>query len=74
MMQAASELLEQQEGQHLSLQKLWNHAHDLTGLPPEQLQHLGRCEDCVGILWLCRSGRSFADVARIMKRQRLPGS
>jgi hypothetical protein len=74
MMQAASDFLNQQKGQHLSLQELWDHANDLTGLTPDQLHHLGSCEDCVGILWQCRLGKSFADVAAILKRERVPGA
>ena len=53
----------------MPLAVLWDHAHDQTALTATQLNHLRQCEDCVGILWLCRGGNSSSEVEHMIKEQ-----
>jgi hypothetical protein len=54
---------------HLPLSLLWQHSQGRdTHLFSGQLDHLTFCEDCIGILWICRTSNSLQDAqARLME-------
>ena len=58
-----------QEWRHLPLSLLWQYSQNRdTQLFSAQMDHLTLCEDCIGILWICRSSNSIQDAkARLME-------
>ena len=69
MVQAASDRLQQEASRqpHILLSVLWDYAHSQVDLDSDQFNHLRKCEDCTGILVLCRVQESPAAVQRRLK-------
>jgi len=67
--QAASARLKEEASRqpHLLLSLLWDYAHSQVDLDSDQFNHLGKCEDCMSILALCRVQESRAAVQRRLK-------
>src|SRR5215831_1652686 len=62
MVQAASAQLRYEASRqpHILLSILWDYQHSGLDLDPDQLTHLANCEDCTGVLALCRVQKSPA--------------
>ena len=54
---------------HLPLSLLWQYSQNRDAhLFTAQMDHLTLCEDCIGILWICRSSNSIQDAkARLIE-------
>ena len=51
-----------QDWHHLPFSLLWQYSQDRdTHLFSAQMDHLTLCEDCIGILWICRTSNSLQD-------------
>jgi hypothetical protein len=51
-----------QDWRHVPFSLLWQYSqnHDMR-LFSAQLDHLTLCEECIGILWICRTSSSLQD-------------
>jgi hypothetical protein len=52
---------------HIQISQLWEYSRDPGTLESRQLEHLCCCEDCMGILWLCRAFERFQQVKNKLK-------
>jgi hypothetical protein len=46
---------------HIPISELWEYSRNQSpqNLGTQHWNHLGICDDCVGVLWLCSASRSF---------------
>jgi hypothetical protein len=54
---------------HIPLGLLWRYSRDIGSLTPTYMDHIQACEDCMGILGICRTGRSIEEVKRIAEEE-----
>jgi hypothetical protein len=57
-----------QEAPHIALSRLWEHSQNQESLIAEELDHLATCQDCVAIVWVCRS-LSWDDAKRMLESE-----
>jgi len=60
------------DGSHPGLGRLWNHAHGSETID-EDTKHISQCERCVGILWICRSGKPLEEIVQLLKEHGFDG-
>ncbi len=61
------------DGAHIQIARLWEYSKDPTTLESQLVQHLAYCEDCMGILWLCRSSESFQQAKDTLREHGITG-
>ena len=46
-----------QDEPHIAVSRLWEYAQEpiFLKIPAVDRNHLGECQDCVAVIWLCRS-------------------
>jgi hypothetical protein len=64
-----------QDWRHVRFSLLWEYSQNSdTRLFSAQLDHLTLCEECIGILWICRSSNSLADAKGLCKQHGISGA
>ena len=58
-----------QDELHIAVSQLWEYSQEpiFLKIPPEDLNHLRECQDCVAVIWLCRSVPSIEAVEARLK-------
>lgn len=57
-----------QDEPHISVSQLWEYSQEpIFQIQPEDINHLRECEDCVAVIWLCRSVPSIEAVEARLK-------
>ena len=54
---------------HIDVSQLWEYSQEpiFLEIPPVDRDHLRECQDCVAVIWLCRSGSSIEAVEARLK-------
>jgi hypothetical protein len=57
-----------EDERHIALARLWEYSRDpdSPAILFEEQNHLTTCQDCIGILWLCRGSASVDEVRKIL--------
>ena len=58
---------------HVQILQLWEYSRRPSAFESVHLEHLVSCEDCVGILWMCRTSNSFQQVKDRLKKYGITG-
>ena len=54
---------------HIALTRLWCYRADLnsTDIPLEERMHLATCQDCIAVVWLCRTLPSLHEASATLR-------
>ena len=55
---------------HVSLEVLWAYRAEGIDLPPQQLAHICRCDDCAALLGLCQIAKTIQQARRFNEERR----
>ena len=60
-----------QDGLHIAVSQLWDYSQEpiFLKIPPADRNHLRECQDCVAVIWLCRSVSSIEAVEARLKQR-----
>jgi hypothetical protein len=67
-------MVSDEDSPHIPISQLWEYSRDPSALEWTQREHLASCEDCIGILWVCRSSESVQQVKNSLGKHGSTGS
>ena len=66
-------MVSDEDSPHIPMSQLWEYSRHPSALEWTQLEHLASCEDCIGILWVCRTSESVQQVKDSLGKHGITG-